>query len=70
MQSKILVVDDEESIRYTFKNFMGKEGYEVLTAKDYTSALEIISTTDLDMMFVDIVLGGHTGIDILREVIR
>jgi len=68
MQSRILIVDDEEAIRYTFKSFMSKEGYEVLTAKDYASAIEIISTTDLDVMFVDIVLGGHTGIDILRQV--
>ncbi len=68
MKSRVLIVDDEEAIRYTLKSFMTKEGYDVLTAKDYASAIDIISSTDIDVMFVDIVLGGHTGIDILREV--
>ena len=68
MNPRILIVDDEEAIRFTFKSFMSKEGYEVVTAKDYTSAIEIISGTELDVMFVDIVLGDHTGIEILREV--
>jgi len=68
MKPRILIVDDEEAIRFTFKSFMSKEGYEVLTAKDYSSALEIITGTEVDVMFVDIILGGHTGIDILREV--
>lgn len=65
---RILIIDDEESIRFTFKSFLSKEGYEALTAKDYTSALEIISGVDLDLIFADVILGGRTGIDILHEV--
>ena len=65
---KILIIDDEESIRFAFKTHLSKEGYEVLTAKDYASALEVISGTDLDLILADIILGGHTGIDILQKV--
>jgi len=65
---KILVIDDEESIRFTFKSFLSNEGYEVLTAADYASALEIISGHDLDLIFADIMLKEQTGIGILREV--
>jgi len=68
MKSKILLIDDEESIRSIFKTFLSEEGHEVITAKDYTTALDVISRKNLDLMFVDIILGGHTGIDILREV--
>ena len=68
MKSKILVIDDEESIRIMFKFFLSKEGHEVLTAEDYTSALKVISDTDLDLIIADIILGGRTGIDILQEV--
>ena len=68
MGSKILIIDDEEVIRFAFKTHLSKEEYEVLTAEDYSSALEIISNTDLDVIIADIILGGHTGIDILREV--
>lgn len=65
---RILIVDDEESIRFTFKSFLSGEEHEVLTAKDYTSAIEVISSADLDLILADVILGGHTGIDILHEV--
>jgi len=68
MGSKILVIDDEESIRYTFESFLLDEGYEVLTARDYHEALSAIDTTELDLIFADILLEGKTGIDILREI--
>ena len=66
MGAKILVIDDEEILRLTMEGFLSKEGHEVLTVKDYTSALEVISKGNLDLIFADIVLGDHTGIDILR----
>src|SRR3989339_160763 len=67
MGSKILVIDDEESIRYTFKSFLLDEGYEVLTARNYQEALSAIDTKGLDLIFADILLEGKTGIDVLRE---
>ncbi|HHT9108834.1 MAG TPA: sigma-54 dependent transcriptional regulator [Candidatus Wunengus sp. YC63] len=68
MGSKILVIDDEESIRYTFKSFLLDEGYEVLTAQGYQEALSAIDTAELDLIFADILLGGKTGLEVLREV--
>ncbi len=67
-KSTILIVDDEEHIRYTFQQLLSREGYEILEADGYSSAIEIISNTPLDLMFVDIILGECTGIDVLREV--
>jgi two-component system response regulator HydG len=66
--SKILVVDDEESIRFTFESFLADEGHEVVTAKDYHEAIQKISETGFDLIFADIILGGKTGIDLLRKV--
>jgi PAS domain S-box-containing protein len=66
--SKILVVDDEESIRFTFDSFLSDEGHTVDTAKSFDDALSIISSSEFDLMFMDIVLGGKTGIDLLKEV--
>ncbi len=68
MKSKILIVDDEKSIRVGFKAHLSEEGFEVITAKDYDSAVKIISNTDPDLIIADIILGGHTGIDLLAEV--
>lgn len=66
--SKILIVDDEESIRFTFDSFLSDEGHIVDTAKNFDEALDIISASEFDLIFMDIVLGGKTGIDLLKEV--
>ena len=68
--STVLIVDDEEVIRFAFKEHLSKEGYTVITAHSYPSALEIISGTDLDVIVADIVLESYTGIDLLKEVKR
>jgi PAS domain S-box-containing protein len=64
----ILIIEDEEILRFTFKSFLSNKGYGVQTAEDYDSALEIISETDLDLIIADIILKGHTGLDVLKEV--
>ncbi len=67
MRAKILIVDDEESLRYTFSTFLSDEGHEVSTAKNYDDALEKITKTDFDLIFMDIILGGQSGIELLQE---
>ena len=66
--ANILVIDDEESLRFTFEDFLIKEGHTVFTARNFREALETISGHLLDVIFSDIVLGGKSGIDILRQV--
>lgn len=66
MQAKILVVDDEESIRYTFESFLTDEGYAVRTAENLDQALQLSATTEFDLVFSDILLGPANGIDFLR----
>jgi two-component system response regulator HydG len=67
-RAKILVVDDEESIRFTFESFLSDAGYEVAVAADFSSALQRLDESDFDLIFVDIILGGRTGIDVMRVV--
>ncbi len=68
MMNRILVIDDEESIRFTFESFLSDEGYDVCTAGDYSEALTRMAGSDFGVIFTDIILGGRSGIDILREV--
>jgi PAS domain S-box-containing protein len=65
---RILIVDDEESIRFTFKSFLEDEGHEVDTAGAFDEAVRLISEKEYDLVFADIILGGRTGIDLLREM--
>jgi PAS domain S-box-containing protein len=66
MESKILIVDDEESIRYTFSSFLKDEGYWVEVASSITEFREALSLQDFDLVYLDILLGGDCGIDALK----
>ena len=48
MRASVLVVDDEESIRFTLKQFLLQEGHDVLTVGDYAAALKAISGDEPD----------------------
>ncbi len=68
-ETAILVVDDEESLRSTFQFFLQNEGYSpVITASTYEEALAELNDRHFDLIISDIVLGGSTGIDLLRRV--
>jgi len=67
--SKILIIDDEESIRQTFNIFLKAEGYKfVKTAATPQEALEEISHSEYDLIISDIVLVGHSGTDLLKRI--
>ena len=68
MAQKILIIDDEESIRFTFSNFLAEAGYAVETASSYEEAMAGLAAGGVDLVFSDILLGGDSGIDILQEV--
>jgi len=64
--AKILIIDDEESLRFTFDRFLTSKGHEVSTALSYEEAMARIGETDYDLIFADIFLEDGTGIDVLR----
>jgi two-component system response regulator HydG len=66
MQPHILVVDDEESIRYTFEAFLSEEGYTVSSAADYDGGIALLREKDIDLVFADIILPDRSGIDLLK----
>jgi DNA-binding NtrC family response regulator len=66
-RGRILVVDDEESIRYTFRNFLEEDGHETITAATYEEALGFLREIDFDLVYVDIILEGKSGIDLLKD---
>jgi len=66
----ILVIDDEESILFTFYRFLATEEHEVSTADSYCAALSRMDEEHFDLIIADINLGDGWGIDILHEVVR
>lgn len=67
---RILVVDDEESIRYTFAAFLEDAGHQVCSAASATEALSHLQGEVFDLVFVDITLRGESGLDLLGEIRR
>ena len=70
MNANILVIDDEESIRFSFLRFLAAEGHNVITARGYREALARMDETQFDLILADIILDDGWGMDILEEVMR
>jgi two-component system, NtrC family, response regulator PilR len=65
---RILVVDDEESIREFLEIMLRKEGYEVVTAEDGAKAKEIITKKSFHLIVSDLQMPNMTGIELLQFV--
>ena len=64
---KVLLVDDEPSIRLTMGEFLKRAGYSVLIAADYDTAA-VHKAEDLDVAVIDINLAGKSGIQLLEKL--
>lgn len=65
---RILVADDEKSMRDFLKILLQKEGHQVTTAKDGNEALSIVQDSPVDLVISDIRMPGMTGLELLEEV--
>ena len=66
----VLVVEDEDSIRLSLRDYLTKRGYEVLVASDGVGALKQLLDFDVDMIVSDYrmdVLGGDYWIKFLKK---
>ncbi len=68
MKSRILVVDDEESIREFLEIMLKKEGFEVSLAEDGARAKEMIQKKSYDMVISDLQMPNMNGIELLKFV--
>ena len=66
--SRILVADDEESMRWVLSKALRKKGFTVDLAKDGDEALKLIQETNYDMAIFDIKMPGISGLDLLDRV--
>ena len=71
--SRLLVVEDDDSIRETVGEALRVEGYEVLTCADGAEALSLLtgeSSQPVDLLVLDLMLPGLGGLDLCRELRR
>lgn len=67
---KILIVDDDHSLRAVLIESFKSEGYEVIPAKDGATALEILKTEPVNLVVSDLMMPGITGIELMEIVKR
>jgi two-component system, NtrC family, response regulator HydG len=65
---KLLIVDDELSVRDSLDKWFHEEGYEVSTAESANEALTILAGTRCDVALVDIKMRGTDGIELQRRI--
>lgn len=61
--STILIVDDDKNLRFSFKTWMKKEGYEILEAHDGPTAITTVDQNKIDLVVMDIRMPGMTGLE-------
>ena len=66
MSARILVIDDEASLRELLRIVLEREGYQVRDAGTYREATQLLSQEDFDLVICDIVLPDGNGLDLLR----
>jgi two-component system response regulator RegX3 len=65
---KILVVEDESSLREPLVFLLRKEGYEVVEAEDGNAALQLFHSEQPDFVLLDLMLPGMSGTEVCREI--
>ena len=68
MADRILVVDDEESMRDVLKRMLSAKGYEVTLAENGRKALALLEKERFDYLLCDIRMPGMGGLELLREI--
>ncbi|MCU0633852.1 MAG: response regulator [Gemmatimonadaceae bacterium] len=63
--TRVLVCDDEETIRLALSRFLGLRGYEVLTATSAHDALELLTRERVEVLLCDVRMPGMTGLDLV-----
>jgi DNA-binding response OmpR family regulator len=66
MRRRLLLVEDDPTLRQALSFNLTREGYEVATASNGESALEAARGERVDLILLDVMLPGMSGIEVLR----
>jgi two-component system response regulator PilR (NtrC family) len=68
--SRVLVVDDERSMRELLSIVLKRDGHDVLVAEDGRAAVDLLRKAPVDILITDIRMPAMNGVDVLREAKR
>lgn len=67
-KGSVLIVDDEESIRFAFHKHLTDLGYSVRAASSFDEALDLLNENRFEVIIIDIILRGASGMDLFRRI--
>ncbi len=70
MGGQILIIDDEEGIRFSLRGILEDDGHDVVEAESGEQGLELLGTDIPDMVFLDIWLPGMDGLEVLESITK
>ncbi|GAA0064926.1 response regulator transcription factor [Clostridium sp. CTA-1] len=65
---KILIIDDDGDIRNMLKNYLGKEGYKIYTAKNGEEGIKLFKSFEISIVLIDIMMPKINGYDTLCKL--
>jgi two-component system, OmpR family, alkaline phosphatase synthesis response regulator PhoP len=68
MPARILIVEDEAALVTTLKDRLRKEGYDVADAADGESAVDLVSGESFDLILLDVMLPGQSGLVVCQKL--
>jgi two-component system response regulator AtoC len=68
MDERILIIEDEDTLRESLSRVFTREGYQVVAVNSAEPALELFEEDSFDLILTDIILPGITGIELLKRV--
>jgi two-component system nitrogen regulation response regulator NtrX len=68
MSKRVLIVDDEESVRKSLEKLLAYEKYATFSAADGESALEVVNNELVDLVLLDIKMPGMDGLEVLEKI--
>ena len=66
--SAVLIVDDQEDLRFTLSKIVKKQGFSVTTAANGLDALDILRSSVIDLVFLDIGLPDGSGLNLIHTI--
>jgi len=70
MRRRLLIVEDDPTLRQALTFNLAREGYEVSSSSDGESALQAARNERLDLILLDVMLPGMSGLEVLRALRR
>ncbi|MDZ8117952.1 response regulator [Pontiella agarivorans] len=66
--ARILIIDDDETIRNVFKRFLDGKGHEVVVAADGRQGLRLVEEAPVDLVITDIMMPETDGLEVVMAI--